>query len=42
MGSSYCLSVDKNALKNDQTVNVRVCEEVLEEKNNPKDKKYNK
>ena len=35
MGSSYCLSTDKNAMKNEQTINIRLCEENLEEKKIP-------
>ena len=36
MGNSYCLSADTKAMKNDQTVNVQICEEILEEKNDPR------
>ena len=32
MGSTYCLSSDKNCMQNDQTINVQICEEDLEEK----------
>ena len=35
MGSSYCLSTDKKAMQNDQTVNIQICEENLEEKKAP-------
>ena len=35
MGSSYCLSTDKNAMQNEQTINIRMCEENLEEKKIP-------
>ncbi len=35
MGSGYCLSTDKKSLQNDQTVNIQICEEYLEEKNIP-------
>ena len=31
MGSSYCLNTDKKSLENDQTVNIKACEEYLEE-----------
>lgn len=31
MGSSYCLSPDKKAMAN-ETINIQVCEEVIEEK----------
>ena len=33
MGSSYCLSADKKTMAN-ETINIQVCEEVIEEKNN--------
>ena len=36
MGNSYCLRADAKAMKNDQTVNVQICEEILEEKNDPR------
>jgi calcium-dependent protein kinase len=35
MGSGYCLSTDKKSLQNDQTVNIQICEEYLEEKKIP-------
>ena len=35
MGGSYCLSIDKNCYQNEQTVNVQIIEEYLEEKNLP-------
>ena len=34
MGSSYCLSPDKKAMAN-ETINIQVCEEVIEEKKDP-------
>jgi calcium-dependent protein kinase len=34
MGSSYCLSVDKKTIAN-ETINIQVCEEVIEEKKDP-------
>ena len=34
MGSSYCLSADKKTMAN-ETINIQVCEEVIEEKNDP-------
>ena len=36
MGNSYCLSTDKKSLQNDQTINVQICEEYIEEKKIPK------
>ena len=30
MGSSYCLSTDKKSFQNDQTVNIKVCEEYID------------
>ena len=36
MGNSYCLSTDKKSLQNDQTINVQICEEYIEEKKKPK------
>ena len=30
MGSSYCLSTDKKSLQNDQTVNIKVSEEYID------------
>ena len=35
MGGSYCLSIDQNCYQNEQTVNVQISEEYLEEKNMP-------
>ena len=35
MGSSYCLSTDKKTMQNEQTVNIHVYEEDLEEKKEP-------
>ena len=35
MGSSYCLSSDKKLMQNDQTVNIQICEDYLEEKKIP-------
>ena len=35
MGNSYCLSTDKKSLQNDQTINVQICEEYIEEKKLP-------
>ena len=35
MGSSYCLSTDKKTMQNEQTINIRICEENLEEKKLP-------
>ena len=34
MGSSYCLSADQKTLPN-ETINIQVCEEVIEEKKDP-------
>ena len=35
MGSGYCLSSDKKLMQNDQTVNIQICEDYLEEKKIP-------
>ena len=36
MGSTYCLSIDKSCLQNDQTINVQICEEEIERNQAPK------
>ena len=35
MGNSYCLSADGKCMQNDQTINVQICEEDIEEKKIP-------
>ena len=35
MGSGYCLRSDKKLMQNDQTVNIQICEDYLEEKKIP-------
>ena len=35
MGGSYCLSFDKKSYQNEQTVNVQISEEYIQEKNIP-------
>ena len=40
MGSGYCLSLDKKTMQNEQTVNVHIYEDDIEEKKNTSNDKY--